>query len=259
MYFSENIRFLRQKYQLSQQEAAEHLNIPRTTLGDYERGHTEPNIETLLKIADLYQLSVELLMRFDLTETGADYSDKKGLRILSTTVDSRGRSNIELVRTRAQAGYLESFEDPEFIRELPKIQLPGFKSGMWCRAFEISGDSMAPLQSGSLVICSYVEKLKEIKSGATYVLVSRQNGLVYKRVYPDHKTKTLLLKSDNPMYPSVRIDMEDLTEIWHYEAHLAFGDLLEVFQSWNQYQQQLVLDKLDELNLNIKHLMTKNH
>ncbi|MBK7232382.1 MAG: LexA family transcriptional regulator [Saprospiraceae bacterium] len=255
MFFDQNIRFLRQKYQLSQQEASEHLEIPRTTLGDYERGHTEPNIETLLKIAELYEVSVELLLRFDLTEDGTEVYDKKGFKILSTTVDSKGRSNIELVRSKAHAGYLESFDDPEFIRELPKLHVPGFKGGSWFRAFEITGDSMAPMESGTLIICSYVEKLKDIKAGKTYVVVSRQNGLVYKRVFPELKSKSLLLKSDNPIYPPAHLALEDLTEIWQYEAHLSFVDPNQSFQTWSQSQNDSIIEKLDEIQRDVRKML----
>jgi transcriptional regulator with XRE-family HTH domain len=247
MHFASNIRFLRQKYQLSQQQVSEQLDIPRTTLGDYERGHTEPNIETLLRIAELYQVSVELLMRFDLADGQTEIQEKKGLRILSTTTDSKGKSNIELVRTRAYAGYLESFDDPEFIKELPRMHIPGLK-GSYYRAFEISGDSMAPMESGSVVICSYVEKIKDIVPGKTYVVVSRQNGLVYKRLFPENKSRTLRLVSDHPDYPPVSIPMEDLTEIWQYRAHISFSDPLDHFKDWSEFQFSDLVKKVNEIH-----------
>lgn len=247
MYFAQNIRFLRQKYQFSQQQLSDRLNIPRTTVGDYERGHTEPNIDTLLRIAELYQVSVELLLRFNLSEEGMDISEKKGLKILSTTIDSRGRANIELVRSKAYAGYLESFDNPEFVQELPKLQLPGLK-GQYYRAFEIQGDSMMPMDSGSVVICSYVEKLREVESGKTYVLVSRQSGLVYKRLYPEPKVKQMILRSDHPDYADTALAYEDISEIWKYHAHIGFSDPLEIFQDWNQYQYDEIHRKVRDIH-----------
>ncbi|MBK8483575.1 MAG: helix-turn-helix transcriptional regulator [Saprospiraceae bacterium] len=38
------------------------MGIPRTTLGDYERGHTEPNMELLLTLAKVYGVQIEGLL-----------------------------------------------------------------------------------------------------------------------------------------------------------------------------------------------------
>ncbi|MBK6544724.1 MAG: helix-turn-helix transcriptional regulator [Saprospiraceae bacterium] len=48
MYLAQNLKFLRTKYNYSQAEAADKIGIPRTTLGDYERDYTEPNMELRL-------------------------------------------------------------------------------------------------------------------------------------------------------------------------------------------------------------------
>ena len=62
MNFADNIKFLRLKAGLSQLQISEKLGIPRTTLGDYERGHTEPNLDTLIQSANLYDISIEYLV-----------------------------------------------------------------------------------------------------------------------------------------------------------------------------------------------------
>src|SRR5690606_38332737 len=84
------------------------------------------------------------------------------VRVLSITVDGDDKENIELVPIKASAGYLNGYADPEYIAELPKFSLPMFRQGTY-RAFEIKGDSMLPLQSGSVVIAEYVENWSEIK------------------------------------------------------------------------------------------------
>ena len=62
MYFAENLKFIREKCGWSQAEAAGKLGIPRTTLGDYERGHTEPSLEALIAMARNYGVSIESLL-----------------------------------------------------------------------------------------------------------------------------------------------------------------------------------------------------
>ncbi|MBK9109254.1 MAG: helix-turn-helix domain-containing protein [Saprospiraceae bacterium] len=178
MYLAENLRFIRQEKRYSQAEAADKIGIPRTTLGDYERGHTEPNIETLSKIARVYAINIENLISQRLKNIAWEDQRSNQLKILAISVDAKEKANIELVRTKAAAGYMDSFQDPEFISDLPRFQLPSLQGHL--RAFEIEGDSMLPMESGSIVICKYVERLQEVKNNACYIIVSNREGVVYK-------------------------------------------------------------------------------
>ena len=176
-----NLQYLRRKFKLSQQALSEVLDIPRTTLGDYERGKTEPNIQMLIKMADHFEIKVDDLIRQNISHHDLEIIRNKDLRVLAISVDQENRENIELVDSKAEAGYLESYHDPEYIKELPKLYMPTMPQGTY-RAFEIQGESMLPMESGSIVICEYIENLTAIKEMKTYVVVSRHEGLVYKRV-----------------------------------------------------------------------------
>ena len=59
---AENLKYLRTKNNFSQQTLSETLGIPRTTLGDYERGKTEPNISMMLRMARLFDVTVDELI-----------------------------------------------------------------------------------------------------------------------------------------------------------------------------------------------------
>lgn len=226
----DNLRYLRKKHRWSQQQLADALQIPRTTLGDYERGHTEPNIELLLAIADRFGVTVDQLLRSKLAHKDLEIISGKDMKVLAITVNDEKEGNIELVDTKAEAGYLESFQDPEYIRDLPKIRFPNIPEGTY-RGFEIHGDSMQPLESGTIVICSYVESLKEVKDGHTYVVASQRDGLVFKRLRNDRKKGALILISDNERYLPYEIAYEDVDELWAYYAHLSFSDPKQTFQS----------------------------
>ena len=58
-----NLKFLRKLKGLSQQDLAKALSLPRTTLGDYERSHTEPNLLMLKKISKYFDVSLDQLIR----------------------------------------------------------------------------------------------------------------------------------------------------------------------------------------------------
>ena len=220
---NKNLKYLRTKKKISQQYLADAMGIPRTTLGDYERGKTEPNLEMLVKLADFFDLKVDELIRSNISHLDYEILRNKHMKVLAITVDRNNKENIELVDTKAEAGYLESYSDPEYIKELPKISFPNMPEGSY-RGFEIRGDSMLPLEPGSIVICSYVEQLEQIKDDETYIVVSKQDGLVYKRVKVDQKNMQLVLISDNEAYLPYEIEYEEIDEVWRYYAHLSFTD-----------------------------------
>ncbi len=66
-YIGKNIRKIRISKKLTQTEFAELFDLKRTAVGSYEEGRAEPKIETLIKIADYYKLSLDQLLRKELT------------------------------------------------------------------------------------------------------------------------------------------------------------------------------------------------
>ncbi|MFZ4262218.1 XRE family transcriptional regulator [Sphingobacterium sp. HJSM2_6] len=220
---SSNLKFLRKKKGLTQQQFADLMEIKRASVGAYEEDRAEPKYELLKKIAEFYELSMDELANdvIDDKWKPTHKSNASNLRVLSVTVDAQDRENIELVPVKASAGYLNGYGDPEFVKELPKFSLPIFSQGTY-RAFEIKGDSMLPLPSGSLVICEYVENWHDIKVGSTYVVVSGNDGIVYKRIGQKFKEdKGLKLVSDNKSYDPYWIEPNDLLEVWKAKAFVS--------------------------------------
>ena len=57
-----NLRNLREKYNLTQQQIADELGIQRPTYSRYEKGERQPNYNLLIKIADYFNISVDYLL-----------------------------------------------------------------------------------------------------------------------------------------------------------------------------------------------------
>lgn len=220
---SSNLKFLRRKKGLTQQQFADAIDIKRASVGAYEESRAEPKYDLLKKMADFFELSMDELTQEVIT---ADWRPKpksaaSNLRVLSITVDQDERENIELVPVKASAGYMNGYGDPEYVRELPKFSLPMFTQGTY-RAFEIKGDSMLPLPSGSIIVAEYVENWQEIKQGQTYVVVSASEGIVYKRIGQRYKEeKGLKLVSDNKNYDPYWVDAADIMEVWKAKAFIS--------------------------------------
>lgn len=143
------------------------------------------------------------------------------LRILPVTVDASNEPNIALVPDKAAAGYLQGLADKKYIEQLPVFNLPFFTNGTY-RAFEIEGDSMLPLESGTIIIGEYVENWSDIKNNQTYIVISQNEGIVFKRVTNNlAATDSLILRSDNPAYPPYQIKSADILEVWAANAYIS--------------------------------------
>ena len=184
------------------------------------------------KLSYLFQISLEDLIN---TELGKDEpgspvdTEGRTLRVLPIVVDSENKEHITLVNESARAGYTGSYADPEFIESLPSFSLP-VKSctlSKTYRLFQINGDSMLPITSGSYVICGYVQDWSNIKDGECHVVVTRENGIVYKRIWRHPDAAELLLKSDNPLYEPYTIGIAEVLEVWKARGYLSF-DLPDV-------------------------------
>lgn len=216
---------------MTQQDLAEILKISRSKLAGYEINITPP-LETLVKFSDQLGVSIDILLREDLT-TYSDYklrelleTDKflrgRKLRILSTTVDEQGRELIEVVSQKAKASYLAGFADPEFISELPRFSLPFLPMDKKHRVFQVDGDSMLPIPDGAWIVCEYVDDWMAIKDGERYVIVTEQDGVTFKIAYNKIKSEQkLLLCSANPIYVPFEVDIEQVREVWRYRLAMA--------------------------------------
>tara|TARA_B100001175_G_C19435068_1_gene603167 strand:- start:274 stop:1038 length:765 start_codon:yes stop_codon:yes gene_type:complete len=212
---NENIRFLRKKKGWTQEKFSKKIGIKRSLVGAYEEGRSDPRLSNLLKMCEVFSISLDNILKKDVsTLPEGQYlkNEDQNVKVLSITVDKIGKENIELINQKASAGYLNSYSDFEFIENLPKFQLPFLNFSGTHRAFEIKGDSMLPLTSGSIVIGKFIEDLSFVKDGKTYVLLTKEDGIIYKRVQV--LDNTIKLISDNKEYDPYAISSYDILEIW---------------------------------------------
>lgn len=221
-YLASNLRFLRKQKGITQNYLADQLDVQRTMISAYEDGRSEPKLVTLQKICSLLEVGMEELIEHDIESKGRRVLQKRGLNILTIATDENDRENITLVAQKASAGYLNGFADPVYMETLPQFHLPNLSRQATYRAFELAGDSMLPLIPGTIVVGAYVDQLKHIKSGQTYVLVTQTEGVVYKRVFNYlAENGKLFLVSDNDHYKPYEVKGEDVLEIWEAKAFIS--------------------------------------
>jgi transcriptional regulator with XRE-family HTH domain len=226
---AKNIRFLRGMRALSQEQLAEELSVTRSRIGSYEESRSEPNIDMLIQLSMYFRLPVDALIKYDLARVGdKPFIDIGKHRVLfPITVDEENNDNIEVVSVKASAGYLNGYSDPEFIENLQRMKLPFVPTGKH-RAFPIKGDSMPPLSEGSFVIGKFVEDLKTLRTGKTYVLLTLNDGIVYKRITNELKDKkSFLLSSDNKAYHPYYVHANEVLEAWEFVCSINTSEYQE--------------------------------
>lgn len=241
--FSDNIRTLRVKQKISQEKLAENLGITRGRYVKYEDGTSEAPYEILKKIAQHYHISIDLLLSVDIRKISVDDLLKleDNRLVLPIQVDQQGENFIEVVTQKVKAGYLNGYADPEYIENLQQISLPFLGPGKH-RGFPVEGDSMPPHEDGSIIIGRYVERLGEVQDGKTYILITKNEGMVYKRLNKNKKN-ALVLESDNSFYPQYEVKVSDIIEIWEYSCSIGRTD---------KKQELNEIESMKELLLEVK-------
>jgi transcriptional regulator with XRE-family HTH domain len=206
---NKNLKYLRKLRGWTQEEFAQKLRIKRSLLGAYEEERAEPRIEILEIVADMFKLTLDDLLRRDVSENKPTYLSRRRAQKLAN-----GRTDIPFVPVKAAAGYLAGYADPEFIDELNTFTLPMLSGGDY-RAFEIVGDSMMPTQSGSVIVGEKVQNVDDIKTNNTYIVVSKTDGIVYKRILKNNRQKNkFTFVSDNPSYQPYTVNTDEILEVW---------------------------------------------
>ena len=206
----QNLKYLRKLRGWTQEEFANKLGIKRSLIGAYEEERADPRLDVLEILADMFKLSLDELLLKDLSNNANNYLAKRRQQKMMTVE----RNVIHFVPVKAAAGYLASYADTEFIDELNTFTLPMLAGGNY-RAFEIIGDSMLPTPSGSIIVGEKIEDQNDIKNNQAYIVVSRNEGIVYKRIEKNGRSKNkLTLVSDNPQYQPYQVNAEDVVELW---------------------------------------------
>ncbi len=244
----QNLKYLRKLRGWTQEEFAVKLGIKRSLVGAYEEERADPRIEVLEIVGDIFKLSLDELLLKDLSNAGNSFLAKRRQQKMM----SAERNLIHFVPVKAAAGYLAGYADSEFIDELNTFTLPMLAGGNY-RAFEIIGDSMMPTPSGSIIVGEKIDSTEDVKSDQAYIVVSRNEGIVYKRIVKSNRAKNkLTLVSDNPQYQPYQVNTEDIVELW--QAQMVISKV-SAQQRWDMNSLASMVNNLQSQVTNLKKKM----
>lgn len=229
----QNIKLLRKRSGKSQEEVAQILGLTRSSYSGYENGVAEPNIFTLNSISQMYGLLLDDLVNKDYSKfseqewkvvDGGIHTDVRGskLRVLTAVVDGNNEELIEMIPQAARAGYVAGYADPDYIKVLPTFSLPFLSKSKKYRSFPIEGDSMPPVSHGSFVTAEFVQNWETIKSGTPCIIVTQNNGIVFKVINNFLEShRSLQLCSTNPQYAPYMVHANDILEVWKFVNYIS--------------------------------------
>lgn len=233
MEIGKNLKLLRNRKKYSQEEVAKELGLTRSSYSGYENGVAQPNIESLILFSDFYKVTIDELVRKDFEKFKESdwqkidkglFSDVKGtkLRVLTSMVDQNNEELIELVPVKASAGYTAGYADPDYLKVLPTFHLPFLSRDRKYRTFPIKGDSMPPVVNGSYVVGEFVQNWMSIRSGTPCVVVTKDDGIVFKVVHNLLDSKqSFQLCSTNTFYEPYLVHANDILEMWKFVNYIS--------------------------------------
>jgi len=247
MFLKDNIRFLRKQAGLTQAGLAEKLGLNRPVIGAYEEGRAEPRLHTLQHMAQFFDKRIDDLVNINLA-AGGKSRDVSGqsLRILPIVTDASDQSErATLVPVKAAAGYLNGFGDVEYIGSLPHFTMPfpELPADRSYRVFQIEGESMLPVPPKAYVVCEYVQDWGAIRYNERHVLLTQNDGVVFKRIRPHDDRPAFSLHSDNPEYNPYDVDVEQVLEVWKARGFCTFD--MDSYRGGSGVKE--IIDRLDRI------------
>ncbi|WP_409346787.1 helix-turn-helix domain-containing protein [Paenibacillus sp. MBLB4367] len=123
-HFSETLKELRTKRNVSQDDFSEYLGKTRATISNYENGKTEPEFADLVKIADFFNVTVDYLLGrkeaekhyFDKTSIMTEHQALMDKFLKDTEAMLRDKGNVDEEKMRIvlkfmKFTFLEDLED----------------------------------------------------------------------------------------------------------------------------------------------------
>ena len=227
-YVGKNIRKIRTVKKLSQAAFAELFGLARPSVGAYEEGRSEPKMETLIRIAHHFGLSVDLLLTKELTVNELYHFDifKQQNAAEASVVEATTKTEQELASTPFVPAarlleYIVQHHATAFLGSLPVLTFPHQLESV-TRAFEIVGAEMQHQQQGlrhqDVVLCRRVDlPSPNLRVHRVYAFVT-QSGLLVRRLSQRLADNILKLRADNPDYGSQEFALDQALEIWEVKA-----------------------------------------
>ena len=215
----ERLRQVRNKLGISQSKMADGVGLAQSTLADYERGHREPPVSTLLALEYQFRINHEWILegkgeplRTDLSTRPVVVADEDDLDAMHRLEGRDKYHAVPYLRDPAAAGSGLVMEEDIEGYCLVHSRVAGQPEALRC--VRIEGDSMSPgLTDGSIVAVD--TRVRELEKARGKIVCARtgDDGVVIKRLRV--REPYLLLYSDHPdqeKYSPIVVDLREVED-----------------------------------------------
>jgi transcriptional regulator with XRE-family HTH domain len=193
-----DVKVIREKLGISQEEFAKRLGVSSRTVQNWECGKKIPDSkrEILAKIA------------------GQSPSRLKSVQYYGGASDSV--VSLPLIPLDAVAGLPGDDNDGVFLNDCERYTIPEFSAKGAQYLIRVSGTSMLPkYNNGDILACRKIDEMTFFQWGKVYVMDTRQGALV-KKVFPDNNNPDNILcvsenKEDFPPFTLPKAEIRSIS------------------------------------------------
>lgn len=192
--FASNLKHLRLQAGMTQEELAKKLDKDYSTIGKWELGQRSPIMTDVIRIANLFDVSLEKLIGQSII-----YDNAEQIKLDSNTVQ------IPVLGVIKAGVPIEAQQDIKEYIEIPKSWTRGGKSfyGLY-----ISGDSMLPKYESKDIVIFEQTSDYQVANGKDCAVMVNGDDATFKKVFLDDEGITL--QAYNNMYPAMRFNKEQI-------------------------------------------------
>lgn len=122
-FFGKNIKKIRSVKGLSQQAFADIFSLKRGTLGAYEEERSEPRIDTVIKVANYFSISIDDILTKNITVNQL-LSFNEGITTDINQIVKASFTDIPFVNNLNSKIFIDDFKSSESYQSLPSIKMP---------------------------------------------------------------------------------------------------------------------------------------
>ena len=196
-YFAQNLKFLRTKYNLTQEQLANKINSTRSTVNNWENEISEPNLDMIRKLTETFNIKDNIVFE--------DLKSKYNTSFIDLDEDT---INIPVLG-RIPAGIpFEAIEDVVKYIDIPKEWTYGNKEYF---GLLIDGNSMFPkYQNGDIVIFQKCEDHTKCNNKDCAVMVNGNDATFKKFIFNNNG---VILQPYNMEYETKSFTQEEVQEL----------------------------------------------
>lgn len=214
-FFGKNIKKIRGVKSLSQQAFADLFDLKRGTLGAYEEGRSEPKIDTVIRIANYFSISIDDILTAELTVNQLlKFNDR--LTLTPEELEKEQFAQVPCITEKGANDYLQYFHNQTFIDDMPKLSLP-INIEKDFRACTVTNLEMTTHDKGlypkDVVVGEKVpHKIIQKLNNGTIVFVVTEKKLILRRLYVTGER--LVLRADHKNIDDEHLKLSDVKELW---------------------------------------------